>query len=94
MTATVRIRRNADGVVREYVDPEGWWDPGDDGFGGAFSMWSEGNWSCDCNRALFFARAADEDEEALWDAGCPGTSTAFTVLSITVDGRVVYSEET
>jgi len=25
-------------------------------------IWEDGNYSCDCNRALFFARAASEDE--------------------------------
>lgn len=25
-------------------------------------IWDEGNYSCDCNRSLFFARAASEDE--------------------------------
>lgn len=30
--------------------------------------WSEGNYSCDCNRRLYFARAAKEAED--WESGC------------------------
>jgi hypothetical protein len=40
-------------------------------------MWQEGNYSCDCNRALFFARASgDPDPEPR-----PCGDIAFRVLS-------------
>lgn len=38
----------------------------EDGSGPALFIWTDGNYSCDCNRALFFLRAAGDDED--WDA--------------------------
>ena len=54
----VYIRNNMTGEVRKH-DDEVWWDgdyPSD-------YMWSEGNYSCDCNRYLFFQRAKGESED-------------------------------
>lgn len=61
----VTLRRVADGVVRVHVDDVGfivhegedWWECG------AHYWWTEGNAACDCNRELFFARAASEEIE-------------------------------
>lgn len=54
-----QIRRNADGVVRDYTMDSNWYEgsEGDSSF-----LWGDGNFACDCNRNLFFCRAADEDE--------------------------------
>lgn len=52
--AVLEIRRNADGVIRR--DPELWDYYGD-------FIWSDGNFACDCNRYLFFCRAAGEPED-------------------------------
>jgi hypothetical protein len=52
-TATLEIRRNSDGAIRR--DPNPWDWHGD-------FIWEEGNFSCDCNRYLFWCRAADEPE--------------------------------
>ena len=49
----VRITKNDTGEVREYVDP--------DGSETVPFMWSEGNYTCDCNREIFFKRARNED---------------------------------
>jgi hypothetical protein len=58
----IEIRRNADGLVRVYET-----DPGT--FGGYHEyVWTEGNFSCDCNRRLLFARAAGDDED--WESDC------------------------
>ena len=57
------IRKNETSEIREYKD-EVWWDcnePYDD-YPNDF-MWSEGNYSCDCNRYLFFQRAKGENED-------------------------------
>jgi len=53
----VEIKRMADGLIRDHHTQAGW-------FGGEFNdfIWSDGNYACDCNRALFFARAANEHE--------------------------------
>lgn len=61
LKVNVDIRRNADGVVRRFVDKN---------YYGDFN-WSEGNYSCDCNRHLFFERAGGvepyEDPDYLGD---------------------------
>lgn len=61
----VSIRNNATGEVRSYeeLDTYDSWTPQPpmDEPTGAF-MWSEGNYACDCNRALFFAHTGGEDE--------------------------------
>ena len=46
----IEIMRVSDGATRRYHDPSAWEDYSE-------YMWSDGNYSCDCNRSLFFARA-------------------------------------
>ena len=48
----VTIRRNADGVTRSYDDE--WFDASE-------FCWDEGNFACDCNREIFFERAAGKE---------------------------------
>lgn len=83
---TARIRRVSDGLEREYVF-ESLFDE-DDGEvtleGREGFMWAEGNYSCDCNRAAFFAQAADEDEPH--DRTC-GDEVRFQLLSLTREGE-------
>lgn len=57
--------------------------------GGDIYLWSEGNYSCDCNRALFFARAAGEDEP---DEPCG--DSAYRLISLRQNGIEIYREET
>ncbi len=54
-----------------------------------YYVWSDGNYGCDCNRRLFFARAAGE--EADWDGEC---SKGFYSVRLRnkKTGRVFYSE--
>ena len=40
--------------------------------------WTEGNFGCDCNRALQFASAKNEDDEKAW--GQPCGRTKYSVL--------------
>jgi hypothetical protein len=59
------LRRVSDGVERTVVDETGFSiDDGDveDAIRSVVYQWSDGNYSCDCNRALFFARAGGEEE--------------------------------
>lgn len=52
-------------------------------------QFSEGNYSCDCNRELFFCRVKDEEEN--WDRMC--TDGDYTVHIVNVEtGDIVYSE--
>ena len=75
------IKNTHTGETREYKD-HGL------NFFGSF-IWEEGNYSCDCNRSLFFDRAA----------GCPsgGDRTCgeekFRVRIEDTDGRLLYEDE-
>jgi len=51
-------------------------------------IWSEGNFSCDCNRYLFFQRALNMDE----DGESPCGDDRYTIDSIFHDGKIVYTE--
>jgi hypothetical protein len=53
---SVAIRRNDTGEIRISRHDYEWDTDGSD------YLWTEGNFSCDCNRYLFFQRAAGEDE--------------------------------
>lgn len=74
----VTLRRVADGVERVHVDRAGFpcrvGDEADvaDAIDAAQFWWSDGNGGCDCNRRLFFHRAANEPyddsrESCTWD---------------------------
>ena len=80
---TARLRRVADGVERLYVFDE---EPGEfaEDYHQSY-MWSEGNYGCDCNRALFFARAAGEEA---WNDERPcGDGERYQLLSLTRAGE-------
>ena len=83
MSYTVKIRRNADGVIREKVWTQDWavWDEGSE------FWWAEGNMSCDGNRAADFAQAGGEPipEHVCGDA-------AYSVEIRLPDGTTVYSD--
>lgn len=102
MSLLVKIRKNDTGEVRTYVDEdaykyaEGWKEfyPDSPLSSMVHHMWGEGNFSCDCNRELFFIRALDlEDEDDPDDPKCG--KTRFSVLEIkdTNTGIVLYDEE-
>lgn len=78
----VYIRRNTDGEVRCYDNLE-WHDDSDY----PDFIWSEGNYACDCNRALFFARAIGEDDP---ERSCG--DSAFSLRITDVGGKELYSE--
>jgi hypothetical protein len=54
--AEVVIRRNADGATRVYNDPYPWNE----------FLWADGNYACDCNRELLFARAGGDPDPDWW----------------------------
>jgi hypothetical protein len=55
----VRLRDNATQEVREFVQNT-IIEPGEEH--PSEFIWEEGNYSCACNRRLFFARAGNEDD--------------------------------
>lgn len=75
------IRNNKTGEVRRSVSKR---DPEYDD--NVEFMWTDGNYGCDCNRALFFARAAGDDEPDI-DCG----EEAYSVLRVEDEtGRILY----
>src|SRR4051812_5803648 len=52
----ILLRNNDTGEERLYVDDGDWTETTE-------FTWVEGNYSCDCNRSLFFARAAGEPDD-------------------------------
>lgn len=75
----IQIRETATGNVVEMSDQ---WD--DDG--SSHFNWSENNYSCDCNRRIFFFRGMDFDS--------PGCSDGAYRVRITRadDGSTLYDE--
>lgn len=55
MPYDVLLRNNASGEVRRHREAGDWEDFSD-------FMWTEGNFACDCNRSLLFARAGNEPD--------------------------------
>lgn len=74
----VHIRKNKTGEIRIYNDIIYF----DDVY-----MWEDGNYSCDCNRRLFFARANNEEED--WESGCGNTEYSVNIF---LDNKCIYSE--
>lgn len=56
-----------------------------------FYMWFEGNYSCDCNRYLFFQRASGFAEDDIDDHPCG--EDKFTIDWIVFDGRCIYPND-
>jgi hypothetical protein len=77
MAYTVVIRNNITGEVRTGLQPYEWED--DEDGGGQLFWWTEGNFGCDCNRSLEFARAGGATEEEAWDAEVECGETVFSV---------------
>ena len=84
---SVTLERVADGEARTFRD----WLPRDDETGSASAwMYSDGNYSCDCNRWLDFERAGGGNPSLKW-ARC--SDGAFLARIVTTDtGEIVYDE--
>lgn len=86
MIYRVQIREEKTGVVRCLDDPRVCGAEDDT----TKFLWSEGNYSCDCNRRLLFDRAAGCEDDASWAVPC--TDGLFSVRVTRADGSVLYSE--
>lgn len=87
-TLLCTLRRKSDGKVVEYRDE---WTL--DNLDGVVYQWTDGNYGCDCNRTLFFARASGEDEPDMDSLEC-GDDERFELLKIvTANGLVLYPED-
>lgn len=81
------IRKNETGEIRRY-DTWGIYEPEDGPHPSTF-MYVDGNYSCDCNRYLFFQRAADEDEDE--DMDCTDGRYSLNLVN-PVTGETFYRE--
>lgn len=52
-------------------------------------LWSEGNFSCDCNRMLFFTDWKEDVEDEELDCGTEN----YAILGIWAEGELVYKSE-
>lgn len=83
MKYTVTIRQNSTGEMRAYT-PDLEWKP----WNGYWLF--EGNMSCDCNRATWFALAGEEKPPEDHDCG----SEAYDFVRIVMeDGTEIYHED-
>lgn len=82
------IKNNATGEIREYETDE-ILERGDE-YPSVFN-WEENNYSCDCNRLLFFKQAKNEVTEEDWNVEC--SDGKFSVnLKNKKDGNIYYRE--
>ena len=78
MAYTVHIKEVATGTVRAcHMDLE--WEDGSE------YWWSEGNMSCDCNRALEFDRAGGTPDKVAWEKDRPCGDGAYVIVDLTGD---------
>lgn len=82
--AVYRLREFATGVEKPIAFDNPWCD-GDDG--NSWFVWSESNFSCDCNRMLYFTNWECDDDAVQCSEG-------RFLLRVTAvdDGRILYDE--
>lgn len=82
---------NASPLSAERIPPG--WDDEDSLFGAMLYQYTEGNYSCDCNRALFLARAHQQPEPE--NVPCGETIELARLTAIRPDGTedLLYSAE-
>ena len=87
---TIKIRKNETGEIREYHTDEylhnGEWSD---------YMWCTGNYSCDCNRELFFEEADTNNNSEIDIEGIKCSEGRYTILEIKrdSDSEIIYREE-
>lgn len=81
MKAIFTLRRNSDSVERVLPHENEWRDA---------YLWADGNYSCDCNRHLFFERSSGNDPEV--DSGTCGDQVAYSLRVTDADGKVLHCD--
>jgi len=79
------IKHNETGEVRVY-DTTGLYSPATQE--ADTWIWEEGNYACDCNRRLFFARVKEEEED--WESPC--SDGEYSVNVYASKGKLLYTE--
>lgn len=88
MECVAEIRNNENNEIRLYEFNEEL-EKGSE-FPSIFN-WSENNYSCDCNRRLFFKRVKNEVTESDWDVEC--SEGMYSVnLKTKEEGKYYYRE--
>lgn len=81
----IEIKNNESGEVRESIQQE---IIGEDGQPSIY-IWEDGNFSCDCNRALFFGEFMNDENVPDVDCG----DVKYSVrISHPESGEVIYNE--
>ena len=78
------LRENASGEIRSYYDETNYKGTEEELERLTDFMWTEGNYSCDCNRLLFFVRSGGEPEPTREVIVCG--EGAFTLLGLARTG--------
>ncbi len=86
MSYVVRLRRVSDGKEVDVVQ-EGAWDDAADW------LWNEGNYGCDCNRAIWFDRATGMSEGEIQAVERECGDGDYLIERVTEDGKVVDDGE-
>jgi hypothetical protein len=81
------ITRKSDGLTRTLDGDHLVYE--DDGESLHTYIWSDGNYHCDCNRAIFFAEAGEEDT----DIEVPCANGAYHVRLEDLDGTCIYEDD-
>ncbi len=74
MKAKVSILNTKTGETRVYEEPD-WCE----------YAWSEGNYSCDCNRNIYFDRVGGEERKDLSSYTCHTANNVFRVTRIVLE---------
>ena len=69
------------------------WDDEDDLFSTMVYMYTEGNYSCDCNKSLFWLRSQQMDEENELDCGDTMELLRLTAIKPMGGEQVLYEAE-
>ncbi len=84
----VKYRNNETGEAREAFENLIWEEEFEEKL--CLYIWQEGNFSCDCNRYLFFQRAKGEDEI---DDDCKCGHSKFDIqIYNPLNGELLYNE--
>lgn len=86
MSYQVLIRNNATGEDRLYAYEHDWHDSSD-------FLWTDGNYSCDCNRSLFFGYAAGLKRGEIEQADCGESAFAIPYVILPNGERVEIDGE-
>lgn len=86
MTFHLWLKRVADGCVRQLPSEPGNWNEDANEY-----YWTDGNNACDCNRFLYFERAAGADPDVA-DAMAQCGDTAYLLRVCDEQGNVLHNE--